>query len=63
MVEEEVAAAIQIIFIFPFSLGQQEDVYQGKVIFSGSASFLLATPWQAMQPGREARKMRLLPIE
>jgi len=49
--------------IISFSLGQQEDVCQDNVIIAGSASFLLATPWQSMHPGREAEKMRHLLIE
>lgn len=61
-VEEEVAAFQIISLSFPSSLGQQEDVYQGDVIISGSACFLLATPWQAVQPGRVAWKTRHLPI-
>lgn len=53
VVEEEVAV-IQIVSLsFPFSFGQQEDVYQGNVIISGSTSFLLATARQATRTGME----------
>lgn len=63
VVEEEVAAFQIISLSFPFSsLGQQEDVYWGYVIISGSGRFLLATPWQVMQPGREARKWGIFPL-
>lgn len=45
-----------------FSLGQHEDVYQGNVIISGRSCFLLATPRQTRQPGEEARKWGVFPL-
>lgn len=60
---EKKGGIFQIITLSPFSHGQQANVYQGDVIISVHASFLLATAWQAVQTGRGGRKMRHLPIE